>query len=93
MRISRGGLGAGAAFALTAALAAALASGAGATSTGPQPGVSGVPAGGGFAAEMNCTSCHQSYTLNPDDRGTVELRGLPERYAEIGHQAGHKVLG
>ena len=39
-----------------------------------------MPAGGGFAAEMNCTSCHQSYTLNPDDRGTVELRGLPERY-------------
>ena len=39
-----------------------------------------MPAGGGFAAEMNCTSCHQSYTLNPDDRGAVELRGLPERY-------------
>lgn len=61
-------------------LALLAAGGASATSSGPLPGLSGVPAGGGLAAEMDCTSCHQSYPLNPDDRGGVELRGLPERY-------------
>jgi hypothetical protein len=51
-----------------------------ATSAGPQPGTTGVPAGGGFAAEMTCTSCHGSSPLNADGAGRLELRGLPAHY-------------
>ena len=46
----------------------------------PQPGTAGVPAGGGFAAEPNCTSCHTGFPLNSDGRGFFELRGVPRRY-------------
>jgi len=52
-----------------------------ASSGGLQPGVSGVPAGHGFPAEMNCTACHASFAVNPDTVGKVELGGVPERYA------------
>jgi hypothetical protein len=51
-----------------------------AASAGPQPGVAGVPEGGGFAAEMTCTGCHASRPLNPDALGAIELRGLPASY-------------
>jgi hypothetical protein len=51
-----------------------------ALSTGPQPGVTGVPAGGELAAEMTCVQCHATFTLNPDDRGALAIEGLPERW-------------
>lgn len=51
-----------------------------ATSSGPQAGVSGVPAGVGLAAEMTCAACHASLPLNPDRDGRVELHGVPDRY-------------
>ena len=54
------------------------------TSSGPQPGVSGVPEGGGFPAEMTCQSCHASAPLNPDAEGRVVLRGLPDQYVPGG---------
>ena len=60
---------------------------AGATSAGPQPGTTGVPAGGKLAAEMTCTSCHGSSPQNPDGAGRIELRGVPERYAPGQHYA------
>jgi hypothetical protein len=62
--------------------AAALAPAAPATSSSslPQPGSAGVPAGGGFAAEADCTSCHEGFPLNSDGRGFLELRGVPKRY-------------
>jgi hypothetical protein len=64
-------------------LAAALwmASGrAAASSAGADPGLAGVPAGGGLAAEGDCVQCHTSAILNPDAQGRIELLGLPERY-------------
>ena len=63
-----------AALALLPALAAL------ASSTGPQPGTTGVPKGGGFAAEPVCTSCHTGFPLNSDGRGKLTLSGVPERY-------------
>jgi len=68
---------------LVAVIGSALLSmqGAYATSSGPQPGVSGAPELGGVPAEMTCTSCHASYSLNPDALGKIELIGLPESYA------------
>ena len=51
-----------------------------ASSLGPQPGVAGVPAGGGLLAEMTCHSCHATSPPNPDARGRVRLLGLPRRY-------------
>lgn len=63
-------------------LAAILAPGAAtAASTGPQPSLTGAPAGGGLPAEMTCHQCHASFPLSPDDRGKITLAGLPERYA------------
>jgi hypothetical protein len=58
-----------------------------ATSSGPQPAVSGVPAGAGLPAEMTCAACHTSYLLNPDPHGTLVIEGLPERYALGAHYA------
>ncbi len=51
-------------------------------SAGPIPSVSGVPAGGGFEAEVTCdtSGCHESFKLNPDDLGSVELTGVPDNY-------------
>jgi hypothetical protein len=63
-----------------AALVVALAAPASSSSTGPQPGTAGVPAGGGFAAEPDCTSCHTGFPLNSDGRGTLTLSGVPKRY-------------
>jgi Reeler domain-containing protein len=62
------------AFALAPALAAL------ATSSGPQPGETGVPAGGGFPAEPTCTSCHTGFPLNSDGHGVLTLAGVPARY-------------
>lgn len=50
------------------------------SSSSPQPGSAGVPEGGGFAAEPNCTSCHKGFPLNSDGRGFLELAGVPKRY-------------
>jgi hypothetical protein len=48
---------------------------------GPPPGRSGVPAGGGFAAELTCVEmCHNSFDLNPDTLGQMEIVGLPDNY-------------
>ena len=63
-----------------AALALAPAVAALASSTGPQPGTTGVPKGGGFPAEPVCTACHTGFPLNSDGRGTLTLSGVPERY-------------
>jgi len=63
---------------VAAALGPALA--ALASSTGPQPGETGVPAGGGFPAEPVCTSCHTGFPLNSDGRGVLTLSGVPPRY-------------
>jgi hypothetical protein len=51
-----------------------------ASSTGPQPGTTGVPKGGGFPAEPVCTSCHTGFPLNSDGRGHLTLSGVPPRY-------------
>lgn len=63
-----------------AAIVVALAAPASSSSTGPQPGTSGVPAGGGVAAEPDCTSCHTGFPLNSDGRGALTLSGVPKRY-------------
>ena len=63
---------------LAAVLAPAVA--ALASSTGPQPGETGVPQGGGFPAEPLCTSCHTGFPLNSDGRGVLTLSGVPARY-------------
>ncbi|HTO52195.1 MAG TPA: Reeler domain-containing protein [Myxococcota bacterium] len=62
------------------ALALAPALAALASSSGPQPGESGVPAGGGFPAEPLCTSCHTGFPLNSDGHGVLKLSGVPARY-------------
>jgi hypothetical protein len=51
-------------------------------SGGPPPEKSGVPAGGGFVAEQTCATagCHTSFPLNPDNRGKLEITGLPDNY-------------
>ncbi|HYC01165.1 MAG TPA: choice-of-anchor V domain-containing protein [Candidatus Limnocylindrales bacterium] len=66
--------------AITAALAAAPVGSALAVSTGPQPGSSGIPAGAGVEAEPTCISCHTSSALNPDDKGTITIEGVPAAY-------------
>jgi hypothetical protein len=55
---------------------------AAAISTGPPPGSSGVPAGGGAGAELGCAAagCHDSFSLNPDATGQVVLTGVPDFY-------------
>ena len=62
------------------ALVLALATPVSSSSTGPQPGSAGVPAGGGFDAEPLCTSCHTGFPLNSDGRGVLTLSGVPDRY-------------
>lgn len=52
-----------------------------ASSSGPQPGTTGVPAGGGHAAEPDCTSCHTGFPLNSDGRGVLTLSGVPVHYS------------
>lgn len=51
-------------------------------STGPVTGRSGIPAGGGFPAELTCNSagCHDGRPLNPDTQGRVTLAGVPDNY-------------
>lgn len=51
-----------------------------AASAGPQAASCGVPAIGSEAAEPNCTSCHNSAALNPDQAGSVRLDGVPPSY-------------
>lgn len=51
-----------------------------AVSAGPQPAMTGAPALGTEAAEGNCTSCHNSFAINPDSSGTLVLQGVPSRY-------------
>lgn len=51
-----------------------------ASSLGPQPGVTGVPAGSDLLAEMTCHSCHATSPLNPDAQGQVRLEGVPDHY-------------
>lgn len=63
-----------------AAVVLALATPASPSSSGPQPGTSGVPAGGGFAAEPTCTSCHTGFPANSDGHGLLTLSGVPARY-------------
>ena len=65
---------------LVAATVLAPAAPASSSSSLPQPGTAGVPAGGGFAAEPNCTACHTGFPLNSDGRGFLELMGVPKRY-------------
>jgi hypothetical protein len=50
--------------------------------TGPPPGVTGVPAGEGIPAEPTCiqSGCHETFPLNPDTRGRIELTGVPDNY-------------
>lgn len=50
--------------------------------SGPDPGSTGVPAGGGFPAEITCNNsfCHESFPLNPDKLGKIELTGVPDNY-------------
>jgi hypothetical protein len=57
------------------------------TSTGPIPGATGVPAGGGFPAELTCASseCHGPGEANPDTLGKLELVGVPPNYASGEH--------
>jgi hypothetical protein len=62
------------------ALALAPALSVWASSTGPQPGTTGAPAGGGFPAEPVCTACHTGFPLNSDGRGKLTLSGVPKRY-------------
>jgi hypothetical protein len=50
------------------------------SSTGPQPGTAGVPAGGGFQAEPVCTACHTGFPVNSDGRDRLKLMGVPQRY-------------
>jgi hypothetical protein len=68
-----------------AAFVLALAAPASSSSTAPQPGSTGVPAGGGFDAEPTCTSCHTGFPINSDGRGVVSLSGLPKRYVPGEH--------
>ena len=58
-----------------------------ASSTGPQPGTTGVPAGAGHPAEPDCTSCHTGFPLNSDGRGVLTLSGVPKRYVPGRHYA------
>jgi hypothetical protein len=51
-----------------------------ASSTGPVPGLSGVPAAGDNAAENTCVMCHMDYPLNPDGFGKMTLLGVPPTY-------------
>lgn len=51
-----------------------------ATSIGPQAGSTGVPAHEQMAAEMNCTACHLTSPINPDEKGSIQLEGLPDAY-------------
>lgn len=50
--------------------------------SGPPAGRTGVPAGGGFPPEPTCaaTGCHDSFPLNPDAKGVIELLGVPDNY-------------
>jgi hypothetical protein len=59
----------------------------GASSAGPQPGTSGVPAGGGFPAEPTCTSCHTGFPLNADGHGFFKVTGVPSHYVPGEHYA------
>jgi len=63
-----------------AALVTTLAAPASSSSSGPQPGTAGVPAGAGVAAEPTCTACHTGFPLNSDGRGVLTLSGVPKRY-------------
>ena len=63
----------------TASVLAFPASSTFATSSGPQPGMTGAPAGGGFDAEMTCTSCHAAGDADTGG-GTIELEGVPAAY-------------
>jgi len=69
-----------AALAGLGALGVLLAPAGRASSTAPQPGLTGVPAAEGVAAEGDCTLCHTGAPRNPDDAAQLRLRGLPERY-------------
>jgi hypothetical protein len=51
-----------------------------ASSTGPVPGLSGVPAAGNNGAENTCVMCHLDYPLNPDGLGKMTLVGVPSTY-------------
>src|SRR6266853_2832821 len=51
-----------------------------ASSSGPPAGFTGAPVGAGHDAESTCAQCHNTYPLDPDDNGKVELLGVPERY-------------
>ena len=51
-------------------------------SSGPPAGAAGVPAGGSYSAEMTCANvgCHDSFEANADDKGRIELAGVPSAY-------------
>jgi hypothetical protein len=57
------------------------------SSGGSPPGYTGVPAGGKLLAEETCVTCHESYSLNPDTAGKIELLGVPDLYVP-GHHYG-----
>lgn len=67
---------------LATALTFALAATAPATSTGPQPGMTGVPAGAGADAEMTCVQCHVAPTPEAPEQspGSLTIDGLPEAF-------------
>jgi hypothetical protein len=50
--------------------------------TGPVPGVTGVPGADGVPPEPTCiqSGCHESFPLNPDTKGKIELAGVPDNY-------------
>lgn len=62
------------------ALFAVAAAPAHAASAGPQPSTTGAPALGSEAPEGNCTVCHNSFPLNPDQSGSIVVEGIPPRY-------------
>ncbi len=57
-----------------------LASDAFAVSSGPQPAMTGVPALGDQPAEGLCVQCHNSFPLNPDTAGSIQVEGVPPAY-------------
>lgn len=64
---------------MAVAICGMLAQVAYASSTGPVVGATGVPAGGGFDAEMTCNACHTDFALN-SGVGGIELSGIPTSY-------------
>jgi hypothetical protein len=66
-------------FLLLISICAAVGS-AHASAEGPDPGFTGIPAGGGLSAEGDCSFCHMGSRPNQDGKGSVSLEGLPATF-------------